>query len=327
MNRMVFFVPSDRPVGGIAKVLDYAVHARRQGREVVFCCSDMQDAPGESALFHKPYYQQHGAGMHLCDRDSLDPRPDDILFFTLPSSYEQLCILYGSQASRMNFIHLMQNVRLSNMMFDKGFSFRLLAKPIHRLCITQEVVNAVAPYVENRDQMLLIPHGFDFDAFDCAPKRDDPISITFNTFKGEIGRQIVRPFNKDPRVHKIWVSKKGISWNDLQRNYRKASIFLSTPLAEEGLYLPGLEAMAAGQIVITPDAYGNRFYCDFDKNCLQVELEDIAAYQDRIEWTIANWEGEVFDMRCLAYEKATGLGLDSERALYDAWIAKAIDNA
>lgn len=313
MSRLVFFVPSDQPVGGIAKVLDYAVHAARQDREVVFCCNDLSYPNLTSPLFDKPYFKRFGDSIRICDSENLGPRADDILFFTLPSSHERLSMLYASVGlSKASFIHLLQNVRLSNTAFDNGYSFRLLPKPMHRICITQEVVDAVSPYVGALDMLELIPHGFDFDAFARAPEQDDPISINFNTFKGPLGGKIVQRYNTDARVTKVWVSNPGISWQHLQRNYRKTSLFLGTPLPEEGLYLPGLEAMAAGHFVITPDAFGNRFYCDFEENCAKVPWGDVEAYQARIEWAIENWHDDAFEMRKKAHAKAAGLGLESE---------------
>ncbi|MGR3636714.1 MAG: glycosyltransferase [Shimia sp.] len=313
MMRMVFFVPTDKPVGGIAKVLDYAVHAARQNLEVVFCCNDFHHENLSSALFKKPYFQQYGSTIRICDSATLDPKDTDILFFTLPSSHERLSTLYAAAGCRnMQYIHLLQNVRLSNTAFDNGYSYRLLPKPLHRICITQEVVNSVAPFVDHPDDMELIPHGFDFEAFNCAPQQDDPIMINFNTFKGDLGREIVRPFNRDPRVKKVRVSSTGISWRNLQNNYKKSSLFLGTPLPEEGLYLPGLEAMAAGQLVITPDAFGNRFYCDFSENCALVPWGDVDAYREHIEWAIENWTGAAFEMRKKAHAKAAVLGLETE---------------
>ena len=37
--------------------------------------------------------------------------------------------------------------------------------------------------------------------------------------------------------------------------------------------MPGLEAMAAGAMVISSDAGGNRAYCRFGENCIEVGME------------------------------------------------------
>lgn len=312
-RRLVCFVPSDRPVGGIAKLLDYAVHGARHGFKVVFCMQNAESKVGKSPLFQKPYFREYGSDVELCVAADLDPRADDIALFTLPSSHSVLSSLYADAGKpKPAFIHLLQNVRVANTAFDNGYSYRLLPKPLHRICITQEVLDAVAPLVEDHDRLKLIPHGFDFDAFARAPERDDPIVVNFNMFKGDFGKQVMAALGSRPEIADVKIAGRGISWQNLQASYRASSVFLSTPLPEEGLYLPGLEAMAAGHVVITPDAFGNRFYCDFDDNCCLVPFQDIDAYCAKLIWLIENWQGAAFDIRQKAHRKAADLGLDGE---------------
>lgn len=312
-RRLVCFVPSDRPVGGIAKLLDYAVHGARHNFDTVFCMQNIEIGLDESTLFAKPYFEKYGAGIDLCSAAEFEPRADDIALFTLPSSHFVLCGLYEAAGFRPpTFIHLLQNVRVANTAFDNGYSYRLLSKPLHRICITQEVLDAVAPLVEGDAPLTLIPHGFDFDVFARAPRRGDPVMIGFNTFKGNFGHEVVDPLKEHPGIDRIVVSQRGIDWHQLQRNYKRSTIFLSTPLPEEGLYLPGLEAMAAGNLVLTPDAFGNRFYCDFDDNCCLVPYEDVEAYRARLKWAIEHWDGAVFEMRQKAYRRAADLGMQGE---------------
>lgn len=312
-RRLVCFVPSDRPVGGIAKVLDYAVHAARHGVEVAFCTQVAELGHEKSALFRKPYFETYGTAIGLGTAADLQPRADDVVLFSLPSSHFTLGSLYAAAGQPPpTYIHLLQNVRVANTAFDGGYSYRLLPKPMHRICITQEVLDAAAPLVEGDAPLTLIPHGFDFDAFARTPGRLDPVVLTYNTFKGRFAEQVLEAFGARDEIAEVLVSRPGISWPDLQANYHRATVFLATPLPEEGLYLPGLEAMAAGHAVITPDAVGNRFYCDFDDNCALVPFEDIEAYCARLDWLIENWRGAAFEVREKAHRKAAGLGLDSE---------------
>lgn len=214
----------------------------------------------------------------------------------------------------------MQNTRLSNTAFDNGYSYRLLSKPLRRICITQEVLGAVSPYVENKDKLHLIPHGFDFDAFKNTPEQNDPITLFYNTFKSDLAKDVASAYRKASQVSSVLEAKKGVSWDELRQFYAKGSIFIASPLPEEGLYLPGLEAMAAGQLIIIPDAFGNRFYCDFGDNCIQVPYGDIAAYQKAIDWAIEHWTTEAFEMRKKGYEKSMSLGLDGEYKAFSSYL-------
>ncbi len=48
------------------------------------------------------------------------------------------------------------------------------------------------------------------------------------------------------------------------------------PNATEGFYLPALEAMALGTLVICPDCVGNRSFCIPDENCLRPTYDEPA---------------------------------------------------
>ena len=47
-----------------------------------------------------------------------------------------------------------------------------------------------------------------------------------------------------------------------------AEVAVCLPHAEEGFYLPALEAMACGSVLVTLDCIGNRSFCHRDQNCL-----------------------------------------------------------
>ena len=47
-----------------------------------------------------------------------------------------------------------------------------------------------------------------------------------------------------------------------------AEVAVCLPHAEEGFYLPALEAMACGSVLVTLDCIGNRSFCHDDRNCL-----------------------------------------------------------
>ena len=52
-----------------------------------------------------------------------------------------------------------------------------------------------------------------------------------------------------------------------------AEVTVCLPNAEEGFYLPALEAMACGSIVVTLDCVGNRSFCHDEQNCLIADAD------------------------------------------------------
>ena len=70
--------------------------------------------------------------------------------------------------------------------------------------------------------------------------------------------------------------------------------------------------MAAGNLVVTSDAVGNRFYCDFGDNCLLTDFQSMDGHINAINWAIDNWNTEAFVMRQKAHDRARDLGLDGE---------------
>ncbi len=52
-----------------------------------------------------------------------------------------------------------------------------------------------------------------------------------------------------------------------------AEVTVCLPNAEEGFYLPALEAMACGSVVVTLDCIGNRSFCHNQQNCLIAPAE------------------------------------------------------
>ena len=47
-----------------------------------------------------------------------------------------------------------------------------------------------------------------------------------------------------------------------------SQIAVCLPLKQEGFYLPALEALASGCLLITQDCIGNRSFCRHEDNCL-----------------------------------------------------------
>ena len=56
----------------------------------------------------------------------------------------------------------------------------------------------------------------------------------------------------------------------------RARVTVLVPNPKEGFYLPAVEAMAAGTLVVCPDCVGNRAFCLDEVNCLRPAREEDA---------------------------------------------------
>ena len=56
----------------------------------------------------------------------------------------------------------------------------------------------------------------------------------------------------------------------------RARVTVLVPNPKEGFYLPGVEAMAAGTLVVCPDCVGNRSYCMDGENCFRPAYDEEA---------------------------------------------------
>ena len=113
----------------------------------------------------------------------------------------------------------------------------------------------------------------------------------------------------------------------LLTEFRERSTFLALltqsrvavclPYEQEGFYLPALEAMASGCIVVTLDCIGNRGFCRHDENCLIAGPDPeslLRATTRACDMSAAEREGLLRSARSTAARHA----LDGERARFHA---------
>jgi glycosyltransferase involved in cell wall biosynthesis len=113
-----------------------------------------------------------------------------------------------------------------------------------------------------------------------------------------------------------------VGWAELRELYHWSDIFLATPLVEEGFYMPGLEAMASGAVVISPDAGGNRAYCRFGENCIEVGLDDARGYVAALEGLRAAGAQQAERLRRNGYQTVGRHTLEHERERFGEFMER-----
>src|SRR5207249_7252696 len=82
----------------------------------------------------------------------------------------------------------------------------------------------------------------------------------------------------------------------------RAEVTVLVPRPKEGFYLPALEAMALGTVVVCPDCIGNRSFCLDRSNCFRPQYEDDAIVEAAEE--ALSRRQELVAMRANALEMA-----------------------
>ncbi len=281
---------SYHPFGGVVKTFDYAHHALDLGLRVSVSSPEPYD-PGAD-LFGiarlSPLTDDERVTFH--SRSRLDFGPDDLALISLPPNYDTALASLPPGASPERIIHLVQNTRHANPRWLRGYPLRLLTRPAARIATSPFVADAIAPWLDPRALMRVNLIGHDLEpfshertgGFDGTAGPDGstgrPLRVAYTTWKSEVGDGVARSLQDDDRFE-FRAIRTTATWSELRDLYTWSDVFLSTPNRQEGTYLPGLEAMAAGSIVVTPDAGGNMDYCMPGENCLLVGFGDVDAYR------------------------------------------------
>ncbi|PTW55731.1 hypothetical protein C8N35_11256 [Breoghania corrubedonensis] len=322
--RIFIVVPNYRQVGGIAKMLDYAVHADSQRYEVWFATNTNQHA--NAGLTAKPYYQRSPHEIQFTLLDRADLRDGDMVMISLPSDFYR--VLERAKAlgyPDIRFIHLIQNVRHNNVFFDKSMARDLLMKNMPRICITDQVYDAVKRLVPDEELLELNFHGFDFEFFRRPSiKANRTLRLGYNLFKSNFGEKVREACEARGLPVEFEVVPRGVSWENLRAAYHACDAFIGTPLREEGYYLPGIEALAGGDILICSDAVGNRSYLAAEA-ALTVGYEDVDDYLAKIDALLAMTPQARERLQAAAVDFASQFSLEMEKQGFRAFLAEHME--
>lgn len=303
--------------GGVIKLLDYADHAAAAGAEVSVYSNDSAE-PG-LPLFSVPRLRRIRKQLPFVALDERPPlSPGDLVLFTWPRDFIDLAAWAPPGFDSKRFIHLVQSTQHANVAFTRGYGRRLLRQPISRVSVSAEVATAIAPYVAADAPHTTIDEGHDWQYF--AESSEDRTSwagrklrVGYTTWKSRSGDEVAAHLAERPDIEFRSIDHVA-SWTELRELYQWSDIFLAFPAPEEGFYMVGFEAMAAGALVAIPDVGGNRSYCRFGLNCLQTSYDDVASYVAAIDAVAAMSEDEIDAMRAAAYREVGRFDLSAERA-------------
>ncbi len=143
-----------------------------------------------------------------------------------------------------------------------------------RICVSEEVASAISETNEVNGPVHVIPNGVDSA---CFPER--PKSMLERTTDLLICGLKAPELARDCYSHlsgKHGVVRWMIDWaprEEFLKRMTDAKVVLLLPRREEGFYLPALEAMGSGSVVVCPDCVGNRSFCLDGVNSFRPEYD------------------------------------------------------
>lgn len=323
-RRMHFVIPTYEPVGGIVKIFDYVTHARALGYHVQVW-SRAEYSPDLPLLQNKQFrhlVDDPEVTFHSNSRLRFGDR--DLVMLSLPREYNFAYRHITEGRSPERVIHIIQNVRHVNPEWLSGEGTRVLTRAASRISINDVVAKTIEPWLDPRGLHRVINLGHVTEPFQLA--RDGgigdegrPVRVAYTTWKSHVGDSVQNALRDDPGFE-FRAIRETVTWDDLRELYQWSDVFLCTPRSEEGMYLPGLEAMAAGALVVTPDVGGNMAYCRPEENCLLVGFEDAGDYVAALQRLAAMPSESISKLRDAGYATTTEFDLASERAGFAAFL-------
>lgn len=320
---LVLFTPTYRPAGGVVKLMDYACHALSGGWHIEV----RSDAPFDpsSKLFQIERFEALPRDERVTFVHGLagDVASGDLILMSLPTHYEAAVESLPAGAYPGRIIHMVQGVRNVNPKWLGGLGIRTISKPASRVFVNEIVQEVCHPHLDPRIESVVINAGFDKEYFSAerVDEGDRPLRVGYFTWKSDIGDR-VRDLLAGSSEFEFRSIRDVASWSELRDLYHWCDIFLGAPGPEEGLYLPGLEAMASGSLVVMPDVGGNMAYCRDGENCILVELESEEGYLHAL-LEFASMKASMREKyRAGGYQIAAEFDLNRERSDVVAFLAK-----
>ena len=142
-----------------------------------------------------------------------------------------------------------------------------LPAPAHRICVSQPVADALLATGLVNGEISVIPAALDLpdDFASNAPKQSGRVLVA--ALKApELGRALAQELQQ--RGMDVELLQHSLPRADYLARVASATAIVALPHAEEGFYLPALEAMALGVPVVSIDCIGSREYVRDGENCV-----------------------------------------------------------
>ena len=241
-----------------------------------------------------------------------DPKPGDLFFLAGEDwRYFSATGLEGLPNPRINLIQGVRHARVGSELH--GY----LGKRALRICVSAEVADAISSTGRVNGPVLTIPNGLELAPFDRARGKQEARgqTVVIVGYKmPDLARALSGLLVARDIAHRTLL--EFLDRRDFLALLADTEVAVCLPWAEEGFYLPALEAMATGCTVVTMDCVGNRGFCHHEANCLLGS--DAESLANAVQRAVTMVEPERGVLRRRAGETVAAHSLCEERARFHA---------
>lgn len=130
-----------------------------------------------------------------------------------------------------------------------------------RICVSTQIRDAIEASHKVNGPLYVIPNGIDHSLIPALSNEfDRPVDLLMVAVKQpQLGHQLTSHLQLEGV--RIRLLTDFLPRHEFLQCLNQAKVTVFLPLYEEGFYLPALEGMAAGTLVVCPDCIGNRSFC------------------------------------------------------------------
>lgn len=187
-------------------------------------------------------------------------------------------------------INLIQGLRHADPS-DRRFQY--LSQKAIRICVSKEVADALKKTKQVNGPIYTVPNGIDLSLIQhvITATREGSNKQKDVLISGLKNHDFAKKIEARLREMGLFVETlyDGIPRKLYLEKIAEAKVSIFLPRTKEGFYLPAIESMALGTLVICPDCIGNRSFCKDNINCFMPKYEiEFIVEKTRLAMTMDN---------------------------------------
>ena len=181
--------------------------------------------------------------------------------------------------SKIPIINLIQGISHSK---PADIKYNFLDERAIRICVSEQVADAILETGKVNGPVFSIPNGIDLYPSDRLLNSEKSIDILLVAIKKpDLGKELARKLHG--QYEQVCLIDSLLFRDQFLELVSRSRVIVCLPHEVEGFYLPALEGMVLGGLVICPDCIGNRSFCKDQVNCL-MPIYNIDSILDSIKY-------------------------------------------